>query len=83
MYTAFLAVKVRHMKGLWGTPICAVEDNLERQMIWSAPTGEQYSCQYTPRGSGRYSANVNKHIPAIGIGKCEIDYYNLISVTSN
>lgn len=62
------AVRVRHMKGLLDIPICVVEDNIERRILWSAPTGEDFSIHYRPPGHGRYSANINKHIPAIGIG---------------
>ena len=61
-------VRVRHMKGLLDIPICVVEDNIERRILWSAPTGEDFSIHYRPQGHGRYSANINKHIPAVGIG---------------
>ena len=46
-----------------------VEDNLERRILWSAPSGEESGIAYRPPGSTRYSANRSKHLAAIGIGK--------------
>ena len=60
------------MKGLLDIPICVVEDNIERRILWSAPTGDNFSIHYRPSGHGRYSANINKHLPAIGIGEIKI-----------
>ena len=57
------------MKGLLDIPICVVEDNIERRILWSAPSGQDFSVHYRPPGSGRYSANLSKQLPAIGIGK--------------
>lgn len=75
----FPAGRVRHMKGLLDVPICVVEDNYERRLVFSAPTGEDYSTHYRPPGNTRYSANKNKHIPAIGIGE-SISVYIYITV---
>lgn len=60
------------MKGLLDAPICIVEDNYERRLLYSAPTNEDYSIHYRPSGSTRYSANGNKQTPAIGIGEVAI-----------
>ena len=46
-----------------------VEDNLERRILWSAPSGEDLSVSYRPPRSTRYSANGSKHLAAVGIGK--------------
>lgn len=32
--------RVRHMKGLLDVPICCVEDNTERRLLFSPPSGE-------------------------------------------
>lgn len=56
------------MKGLLDVPICIVEDNYERRLLYSAPTGQDYSIHYKPSGNTRYGANRDKCIPAIGIG---------------
>lgn len=65
-----LLVRVSHMKGLLDVPVCRVEDNTERRYLLSPPTGQDFSgYEYVPQGSTRYSANINKGIAAIGVGK--------------
>lgn len=66
----YITVRVKHLKGLLDNPVCMVEDNLERRLLWSAPSGDQImAAAYRPQGNTRYSANRTKHIPAVGIGK--------------
>lgn len=60
-------VRVRHMKGILDSPICMVEDNIERRILWSAPSGENFSTSFRPPGSTRYSANRSKHLASVGI----------------
>lgn len=67
MYFMNFIVRVRHMKGLLDVPICMVEDNLERRILWSAPSGDNFHVQYKPPGCTRYSANARE--PAVGIGE--------------
>ena len=57
------------MKGIQDSPICMVEDNIERRILWSAPSGENFSTSFRPPGSTRYSANRSKHLASVGIGK--------------
>ena len=70
------------MKGLLGNPVCMVEDNLERRILWSAPSGEDMVISYRPPGSTRYSANRSKHQAAIGIGMfmCILNNYSVLIV---
>ena len=56
-----------------------VEDNYERRLMFSPPSGEDFSINYRPKGSTRYSANHKKQIPAVGIGKQKI-LFNLWSI---
>lgn len=63
------AARVCHMKGLLDAPICCVEDFTEPRYLLSPPTGLEYESVFLPKGSTRYSANTNKGVPAIGVGK--------------
>ncbi len=60
------------MKGLLDVPVCRVEDNTERRYLLSPPTGQDFGRGYIPQGNTRYSSNINKGIPAIGVGKDNI-----------
>ena len=64
----YCIVRVRHMKGLLDAPICCVEDQVEPRYLLSPPTGQDFGTPFRPKGSTRYSANVNKGIPAVGVG---------------
>ena len=70
----FSVVRVRHMKGLLDIPICSVEDQVEARYLLSPPTGQEFGLPFRPKGSTRYSANVNKEFPAVGVGKDVVRY---------
>lgn len=58
------------MKGLLDIPICCVEDYAEPRYLLSPPTGQDFGQIYVPlKGNTRYSANINKGIPAVGVGE--------------
>ena len=58
------------MKGLLDVPICCVEDFTEPRYLLSPPTGQQLESVFPPpKGNTRYSANIQKGVPAVGIGK--------------
>lgn len=61
--------RVFHMKGLLDVPICCVEDSTEPRCLLSPPTGQDLWQQAgaSPRGNTRYSANINKGLPAVGV----------------
>ena len=59
------------MKGLLDSQICSVEDQVEPRYLLSPPTGQDFGAAFRPQGSTRYSANINKQLPAVGVGRSD------------
>ena len=58
------------MKGLLDVPICSVEDQAAPRYLLSPPSGQDFrQGGFMPKGNTRYSANISKMIPAIGVGE--------------
>ena len=65
--------RVMHIKGLLDVPVCCVQDGVYdgHRLVLSEPLlhSKLQEPGLIPKGATRYSANKDKHIPAVGIGK--------------
>lgn len=71
--------RVRHFKGLCDAPICMVQDGRTEghRVLMSPPSGDQrlFRSRFGPEGCTRYSANLQKMVPAVGIGEFVPKYH--------